>query len=78
MKKLLFVLLIIPCITLASDRVVVIHKHEYIATETITKYDTKTIKVKVLDFSELESGTNVKSNDTYTYTITVKKVKKIK
>ena len=49
MKKLLFLLLIIPCISFA-ERVVVIHEYKYIVEKTIINYETKPIQVKEWEY----------------------------
>lgn len=79
MKKLLFIFLLIPCISFAKNSVVrEIPRYNYIDVVKKTVIETQYIKVKIMDMKDLDSGTINKSDDTYTYTITIKKVKKIK
>ena len=80
MKKLLFLLLIIPCISFA-ERVVVIHEYKYIVEKTIINYETKPIQVKEWEYQGVVFS---KAGDTITikcdtWTLNIKKtgIKKI-
>jgi len=69
-KKLLLLLLLIPCISFA-ERVIVIHKHEYVATKTITNYETKPIYAKEIAGVKIEvkGDTIIVTSDTYSLSI---------